>query len=97
LVINLLLDMTTIALSFLAGVAGFLFSAHQLHVPADAPLVGLLCAAVPYWTLRLCADVLRNAADTVYLCWAIDRQLQDEHCTKADEAFQMEEDGTLPF
>ncbi|KAE8221693.1 hypothetical protein CF319_g4984 [Tilletia indica] len=97
LVINLLLDMTTIALSFLAGVAGFLFSAHQLHVPADAPLVGLLCAAVPYWTLRLCADVLRNAADTVYLCWAIDRQLQDEHCTKADEAFQTEEDGTLPF
>ncbi|KAK0531933.1 hypothetical protein OC835_003514 [Tilletia horrida] len=97
LVINLLLDMTTIALSFLAGVAGFLFSAHQLHVPADAPLVGLLCAAVPYWTLRLCADVLRNAADTVYLCWAIDRQLKDEHCTKADEAFQTEEDGALPF
>jgi hypothetical protein len=40
---------------------GFLFSAHQLHVPADAPLVGLLCALLPYWTLRLCADVLSNA------------------------------------
>ncbi|KAK0548040.1 hypothetical protein OC845_003797 [Tilletia horrida] len=97
LIINLLLDMTTIALSLLAGVAGFLFSAHQLHVPADAPLVGLLCAAVPYWTLRLCADVLRNAADTIYLCWAIDRQLKDEHCAKADEAFQTQADGHLPF
>jgi hypothetical protein len=61
LVINLVLDLTAIALSFLAGLVGFLFSAHQLHVPADAPLVGLLCALLPYWTLRLCADVLSNA------------------------------------
>ena len=61
LVINLVLDLTAIALSFLAGLVGFLFSAHQLHVPADAPLVGLLCGLLPYWTLRLCADVLSNA------------------------------------
>ena len=61
LVIHLVLDLTAIALSFLAGLVGFLFSAHQLHVPADAPLVGLLCGLLPYWTLRLCADVLSNA------------------------------------
>jgi hypothetical protein len=61
LVLHLVLDLTAVALSFLTGVAGFLFSAHQLHVPADAPLVGLLCALLPYWTLRLCADVLTNA------------------------------------
>ena len=61
LIIDLVLDLTAIALAFLCGIAGFLFSAHQLHVPADAPLVGLLCALVPYWTLRLCADVLSNA------------------------------------
>lgn len=61
LVINLILDLTTLALCFLAGIAGFLFSAHNLHVPADAPLVGVMCALVPYWTLRLCADVLGNA------------------------------------
>lgn len=56
----------------MAALAGFLFSAHQLHVPADAPLVGLLCGIVPYWTLRLAADVLKNGADTLYLCYAID-------------------------
>lgn len=61
LIINLVLNLTALALAFLAGVAGFLFSAHQLHTPADAPLVGFLCAAVPYWTLRMCADVLSNA------------------------------------
>lgn len=72
LLISTILSLLTISLSFLAGVAGFLFSAHQLHVPADAPLVGLLCGVVPYWTLRLGADVLANGADTLYLCYAID-------------------------
>ena len=60
LIIDLVLDLTAIALSLLAGVAGFLFSAHQLHVPADAPFVGLLCALLPYGVLRLCADTLSN-------------------------------------
>ncbi|EST09511.2 Choline transporter-like protein [Kalmanozyma brasiliensis GHG001] len=101
LVVNLVLDLTAIALSFLAGLVGFLFSAHQLHVPADAPLVGLLCALLPYWTLRLCADVLSNASDTLYLCYAIDHASNDEHCPKAAEAFTAKStavsDSILPF
>lgn len=72
LLISTILSLLTVSLSFLAALAGFLFSAHQLHVPADAPLVGLLCGVVPYWTLRLGADVLANGADTLYLCYAID-------------------------
>lgn len=86
LIINLILDLTTLALCFLAGLAGFLFSAHNLHVPADAPLVGLLCALLPYWTLRLCADVLSNSADTLYLCFTIDEASGEQHCPKAAEA-----------
>lgn len=86
LIINLILDLTTLALCFLAGLAGFLFSAHNLHVPADAPLVGLLCFLLPYWTLRLCADVLSNAADTLYLCFTIDEASGEQHCPKAAEA-----------
>lgn len=101
LVINLMLDLTAIALSFLAGLVGFLFSAHQLHVPADAPLVGLLCALLPYWTLRLCADVLSNASDTLYLCYAIDHASNDEHCPKAAQAFTAKptdmSESILPF
>ncbi|SPO27628.1 uncharacterized protein UTRI_04336_B [Ustilago trichophora] len=101
LVINLVLDLTAIALSFLAGLMGFLFSAHQLHVPADAPLVGLLCGLLPYWTLRLCADVLSNASDTLYLCYAIDHASNDEHCPKAAEAFTAKpsdaSESILPF
>ncbi|KAJ9479999.1 hypothetical protein PHBOTO_003752 [Pseudozyma hubeiensis] len=101
LVINLVLDLTAIALSFLAGLVGFLFSAHQLHVPADAPLVGLLCGLLPYWTLRLCADVLSNASDTLYLCYAIDHASNDEHCPKAAEAFTAKptdvSESILPF
>ncbi|KAN0060740.1 hypothetical protein ACQY0O_007398 [Thecaphora frezii] len=89
LIINLVLDLTAIALSFLCGIAGFLFSAHQLHVPADAPLVGLLCAVVPYWTLRLCADVLTNAADTLYLCYAIDSDTETSHAGIVGEAVRL--------
>ncbi|PWN26186.1 hypothetical protein BDZ90DRAFT_47837 [Jaminaea rosea] len=72
LLIGTVLSLLTVSLSLLAALAGFLFSAHQLHVPADAPLVGLLCGVVPYWTLRLAADVLANGADALYLCYAID-------------------------
>lgn len=72
LIIGTILSLLTISLSLLAALAGFLFSAHQLHVPSDAPLVGLLCGVVPYWTLRLAADVLGNGADALYLCYAID-------------------------
>ncbi|CAO1616179.1 unnamed protein product [Parajaminaea phylloscopi] len=72
LIIGTILSLLTVSLSLLAALAGFLFSAHQLHVPADAPLVGLLCGIVPYWTLRLAADVLSNGADALYLCYAID-------------------------
>ncbi|SNX85981.1 uncharacterized protein MEPE_04690 [Melanopsichium pennsylvanicum] len=103
LVINLVLDLTAIALSFLAGLVGFLFSAHQLHVPADAPLVGLLCGLLPYWTLRLCADVLSNASDTLYLCYAIDHASNDQHCPKAKQAFTAKtsdesvSDSVFPF
>ncbi|UZJ57396.1 hypothetical protein CBS101457_006716 [Exobasidium rhododendri] len=87
LIINLLLDLTTLAICFLTGLAGFLFSAHNLHVPADAPLVGLLCALLPYWTLRLCADILSNSADTLYLCFSIDEASGEQHCEKAVAAF----------
>ncbi|CAO1635380.1 unnamed protein product [Jaminaea pallidilutea] len=77
LIISTILSLLTISLSLLAALAGFLFSAHQLHVPADAPLVGLLCGVVPYWTLRLAADVLGNGADALYLCYAIDEPQHD--------------------
>jgi hypothetical protein len=96
MVINTLLDLTTLAFCFLAGLTGFLISAHNLHVPADAPLVGLLCAFVPYALLRLCADVLANAADTLYLCFSIDEASGEQHCKQASDAF-LSTDEQLPF
>lgn len=96
LVINMLLDLTTLALCFLCGLAGFLISAHSLHVPADAPLLGLLCALMPYATLRLCADVLSNAADTLYLCFSIDEASGEQHCKQASDAF-FATNESLPF
>ncbi|KDN52572.1 hypothetical protein K437DRAFT_173183 [Tilletiaria anomala UBC 951] len=86
LVIHLILNLTALAFALLAGVAGFLFSAHQVHVPADAPLVALLCTLLPYGVLRLCADTLTNAVDTLYLCYAIDDTANTEHCQKAAQA-----------
>mgnify|MGYP001762238761 FL=1 len=56
-----LLGQTVAALSLLAGVAGFLFSAHQLHVPSHALLVGVVFAVAPYCMLKLCANGLRDA------------------------------------
>lgn len=97
LIINILLDLTTLAICFLTGLIGFLFSAHNLHVPADAPLVGLLCALLPYWTLRLCADILTNAADTLFLCLSVDEASGEQHCKEATQAFAKTAGDGLPI
>ncbi|PWN18319.1 hypothetical protein BCV69DRAFT_314839 [Microstroma glucosiphilum] len=98
LLISTILSLLSISLSFLAALAGFLFSAHQLHVPADAPLVGLMCGIVPYWVLRLSGDLLGDGADTLYLCYAIDTQApQDGGATGGAGQQQTSLPGSFPF
>lgn len=61
LLLRSLLDESVQALSLFAGAGGFLFSAHQLHVPSHALLVGCVFSALPFFMLRLCANGLRDA------------------------------------
>ncbi|WRT63851.1 uncharacterized protein IL334_000776 [Kwoniella shivajii] len=90
--IKLLLTLSSIALGLFTGTAGYLYMTHSLSNPGYAPLAGLLCGGLPFLAVRAGAAVLGDAADALFICYQIDRELGGDHCEKAKEAFA----GELP-
>lgn len=107
----MLLNVLSLALATLAGLAGMLFATWSVSNVSDhhAALIALLCGIVPFWTVRFATDVLSNAVDAVAICYAIDidtvraktatcsdgRQ-NANHCQKAVEAFGEPVNTSLP-
>jgi hypothetical protein len=63
-----IVNLSAFALASLAALAGYLLSARSSSSSSslgDLWLVTLACALVPFWTVRLCADLICNAC--VYL------------------------------
>lgn len=83
--VKLLLNLVSLSLSLLFGLAGYL-SAATVHTQHHPGLVALVCFAVPFWTIRCCADVLGHAVDAVFVCWSLDVDAGANHCSKAAEA-----------
>ncbi|WVQ62643.1 uncharacterized protein L199_000790 [Kwoniella botswanensis] len=90
--IKLLLTLSSTAMGLFTGTAGYLYMTHSLSNPAYAPLAGLLCGGLPFLAVRAGAAVLGDAADALFICYQIDRELGGDHCEKAKEAFA----GELP-
>lgn len=90
LLVKTLLNVSSAALAVLAGLAGMLFASWSTPDAAaehHAVSIAILCAVVPFATVRFAADVLANAVDGVFICWALDLDSGANHCTKAVEAF----------
>ncbi|GAA95249.1 uncharacterized protein L969DRAFT_101482 [Mixia osmundae IAM 14324] len=87
LLVKYVLNMISLALATLAGLAGFMFATYTVSEAHYAPLISLLCAIVPFWTVRLCSDVLSNAVDGIFLCYNLDVASGSTHCSKAVEVF----------
>jgi hypothetical protein len=55
-------NLIAFAVAAVGALAGYLFSVHSVNASfVDLWLVTLACAIVPFWTTRLCADLLCNA------------------------------------
>ncbi|WWC66832.1 uncharacterized protein I206_100739 [Kwoniella pini CBS 10737] len=90
--IKLLLTLSSTAMGLFTGTAGYLYMTHSLSNPGYAPLAGLLCGGLPFLAIRAGAAVLGDAADALFICYQIDRELGGDHCEEAKEAFA----GELP-
>lgn len=85
--IKLLLTLCSTTLALLTAMAGYLFAVHALGAPTHAPLTALLCAFVPFLAFRAGAGVLSDASDSLFICYAIDREAGGQHCEPAAKAF----------
>jgi len=101
LLVKLLLSLLTLTFSFLAGILGILFAKsvsstlpeekHHLH----HFFATLLCFSIPYYTVRLCSDLLANSVDTIFVCFNVDIDSGQNHCTKARDAFISQEESAV--
>ncbi|RSH81469.1 hypothetical protein EHS25_006826 [Saitozyma podzolica] len=85
--IKLLLTLSSVAMGLFTATAGYLYMTHSLSNPSYAPVAALLCGGVPFLAIRAGAAVLGDAADALFVCHQIDRELGGGHCDKAKEAF----------
>jgi len=85
--IKLLLTLCSATLALLTAMAGYLFAVHALGAPSHAPLTALLCGFVPFLAFRAGAGVLGDASDSLFICYAIDREGGGKHCDLAAKAF----------
>lgn len=101
LMVKLLLSMLTFVFSFLAGILGILFARsissalpeehHHLH----HFFASMLCFSIPYYTVRLCSDMLANCVDTTFICFNLDLATGQNHSNQAKEAFFTSEESPV--
>lgn len=53
--------MTSTAWGTLSGLLAFLIASNRLESGKFAPVVSVLCFAVPFWTVKFCSDVCGDA------------------------------------
>ncbi|WVO23456.1 uncharacterized protein IAS62_004810 [Cryptococcus decagattii] len=85
--IKLLLTLSSTAMGLFTATAGYLYMAHSMGNPGYAPLAGMLCGGVPFLAVRAGAGVLTDAADALFICYQIDRELGGQHSEEAKGAF----------
>ncbi|WVR03619.1 hypothetical protein IAU60_000611 [Kwoniella sp. DSM 27419] len=90
--IKLLLTLSSTAMGLFTATAGYLYMTHSLSNPGYAPFAALLCGGLPFLAVRAGAAVLGDAADALFICYQIDRELGGSHSERAKEAFS----GELP-
>ncbi|KAF8329838.1 plasma-membrane choline transporter-domain-containing protein [Cantharellus anzutake] len=67
---------------------GYIFAAHTLSGPINAPLAALTCAIVTFLTVRFGLCLSEDAADAMFLCYHIDLQAGAKHRVDVFEAFE---------
>ncbi|KAF8176016.1 hypothetical protein BJ912DRAFT_1146942 [Pholiota molesta] len=83
-----LLTISPLTLTLPFALATYLFVAHTLGAPHEALGVALLAGATTAVVGVFCVGVVRDCADTLYLCYCIDKAAGERHREEVFIAFE---------
>ncbi|THH11841.1 hypothetical protein EW145_g388 [Phellinidium pouzarii] len=83
-----ILTITPLTLAFPFALSAYLFVAHTLGAPGYAPLAALLAGGVTVLVGRFCVGLVEDTADTLYMCYCIDRDVGAMHREEVFLAFE---------
>ncbi|KAL5490248.1 hypothetical protein ACEPAI_5081 [Sanghuangporus weigelae] len=79
---------TPLTLTLPFALCAYLFVAHTLNAPGYAPLAALLTGGVTALVGRFCASLVEDTADTLFMCYCIDRDIGNIHKQEVFDAFE---------
>ncbi|KAI5124375.1 hypothetical protein M0805_008978 [Coniferiporia weirii] len=83
-----ILAITPLTLTFPFALSTYLFVAHTLNAPGYAPVAALLAGGVTVLVGRFCVGLVEDTADTLYMCYCIDRDVGAVHREDVFHAFE---------
>lgn len=88
--VKLLLTLSATTIALISATIGYLYVTHGLSAPSHAPIAAFLCGGVSFLAVRAGCGVLADATDSIFICYAIDRENGTNHCDAAAQAVSVE-------
>ncbi|OBZ65717.1 hypothetical protein A0H81_14255 [Grifola frondosa] len=86
----MLLTVAPLTLTFPFALLTYLFVAHTLDAPHEALSASLLAGGVTALVGLFCIGLVKDTADTLYICYCIDKDTGERHREQVFEAFEYE-------
>jgi len=83
-----ILTITPLTLTLPFALTSYLFVAHTLRAPDYASGAALLAGGVTALVGKFCVGLVEDTADTLYLCYCIDRDVGRMHRQEVFDAFE---------
>ncbi|KAH9950218.1 plasma-membrane choline transporter-domain-containing protein [Amylocystis lapponica] len=83
-----LLTVAPLTLTFPFALITYLFVAHTLNAPDEALSAALLAGVVTALVGLFCVGLVRDTADTLYICYCIDKDIGERRREEVFEAFE---------
>ncbi|KAI0748426.1 plasma-membrane choline transporter-domain-containing protein [Daedaleopsis nitida] len=85
-----LLTVAPLTLTFPFALITYLFVAHTLNAPDSALSAALLAGGVTALVGLFCIGLVKDTADTLYMCYCIDKDIGERHREEVFSAFEYE-------
>ncbi|KAH8106921.1 plasma-membrane choline transporter-domain-containing protein [Cristinia sonorae] len=85
-----MLTVAPLTLTFPFALTTYLFVAHTLNAPDQALAASLLAGAITALVGLFCVGLVKDTADTLYICYCIDKDVGEKHRQEVFDAFEYE-------
>ncbi|EJD44142.1 hypothetical protein AURDEDRAFT_185171 [Auricularia subglabra TFB-10046 SS5] len=87
-ILSTLLLLSAVAAGTLSALGTYLFVAHTLSAPGSAPFASWTAGAVTFLVVWYSVGLVDDIADTLYVCYCLERDAGSETCPEAFAAFE---------